>query len=151
MLSVEQTLCTTNGDVDDICCDASNNNDDSSIDTIEHTENKDDVGVAKMDALPDKHDGSVLLDVVDAGGYGIFVSCCNCDVDDCGEDVGNSWDDIQGVLHGCEQTIDVIDIGDCATDVGDSVDECVVVDTDDDVTDVEDTDLSNTADHCDNV
>ena len=90
MLSVRYTLCTTDGDVDDICRDAYNGNG-SSIDNIEH--NKD-------------VDVTLLLDVVDAGEYVIFVSCSNCDVDDCGEDdgrvVGNSRDGINDDLDGCE-------------------------------------------------
>ena len=90
MLSVRYTLCTTDGDVDDICRDAYNGNG-SSIDTIEH--NKD-------------VDVTLLLDVFDAGEYVIFVSCSNRDVDDCSEDdgrfVGNSRDGINDDLDGCE-------------------------------------------------
>ena len=81
MLTVKYKLCTTDDDVDGICCDVYNGNDDglcdstSSINTIEHTEDRDDVGVTKIYVLPDKHDGTLLLNVVDAGEYGIFVSC----------------------------------------------------------------------------
>ena len=81
MLTVKYTLYITDDDVDGICCDLYNGNDDglcdstSSINTIDHNEGRDDVDVAKIDVLPDKHDGTLLLNVVDAGEYGIFVSC----------------------------------------------------------------------------
>ena len=76
MLTVKYTLCITDDDVDGICCDAYNSNDDGLCDsTIEHNEDRDGVGVAKIDVLPDKPDGTLLLNVVDAGECGIFVSC----------------------------------------------------------------------------